>query len=124
MAAWKVMRVMIHGLSKFDTLISMVSNTYSFIVIDQSLWTLLEYHAHKQVPYIDGSCYLNVSLILHGCLGASPQEVSTVFSLRTLELYQHIRVRQPRVSMQAWIKVLCDMHNVRMMMRACCSLLT
>ncbi|KAA1475563.1 hypothetical protein DENSPDRAFT_860864 [Dentipellis sp. KUC8613] len=34
------------------------------------------------------------------------------FSLRTLELYRVLRLRQPRLSIQAWILSLCDLHNV------------
>ena len=60
-----------------------------------------------------GSRYINATLLLHGCLGLSPQDVSVAFSLRTLELYCQLRVRQPCISVQAWMRTICDMHNVR-----------
>ncbi|KAA1473373.1 hypothetical protein DENSPDRAFT_765398, partial [Dentipellis sp. KUC8613] len=47
-----------------------------------------------------------------GYLGSSPYGISVVISLRTLELYRILRLRQPRLSIQAWIQSLCDLHNV------------
>ncbi|KAI0044055.1 hypothetical protein FA95DRAFT_1497723, partial [Auriscalpium vulgare] len=47
-----------------------------------------------------------------GYLGPTPTEVSSVISIRTLELYRRLRLRQPRVSIQAWVRVICDLHNL------------
>ncbi|KAI0310830.1 hypothetical protein OF83DRAFT_1226273, partial [Amylostereum chailletii] len=47
-----------------------------------------------------------------GCLSSAPRTVSFAISLRTLDLYRRLRVRQPRVSVQAWVCVLCDLHNM------------
>lgn len=54
----------------------------------------------------------NVTLLGHGCLSATPDVVTSVVSLRTLELYRRLRLRHPPLSVQAWIKVICDLHNV------------
>ncbi|KAI0055028.1 hypothetical protein BV25DRAFT_1873233 [Artomyces pyxidatus] len=55
---------------------------------------------------------MNATLLQQGCLGCSPVEVSATISVRTLELYRRLRLRQPRVSVQAWIKTVCDLHNL------------
>ena len=34
-----------------------------------------------------------------------------------LELYRRLRLRSPHVSIQSWVRVLCDIHNV------CCSVI-
>jgi hypothetical protein len=56
--------------------------------------------------------YPNTNLLLQGCLSSAPTRVSFAISLRTLELYRRLRVRQPRLSIQAWVRTLCDYHNV------------
>ncbi|KAI0259648.1 hypothetical protein BC834DRAFT_833130 [Gloeopeniophorella convolvens] len=54
-----------------------------------------------------------MNLLQQGCLSSSPSHISWAISLQTLELYQWLRVRQPRVSIQAWVRSICDYHNVR-----------
>ncbi|KAH9952513.1 hypothetical protein BGW80DRAFT_1194853 [Lactifluus volemus] len=53
-----------------------------------------------------------MNLLLQGCLSSAPTCVSFAVSLRTLELYRHLHVRQPRLSIQAWVRSLCDYHNI------------
>ena len=55
---------------------------------------------------------MNATLLRHGCLSPSPTEVSIAFSLRSLELYRRLRLQQPCLSIQAWLKAICDTHNV------------
>ncbi|TFY77197.1 hypothetical protein EWM64_g6815 [Hericium alpestre] len=55
---------------------------------------------------------IQIELIWQGCLSPTPTTVYTAISLHTLELYHHICARQPRLSMQAWVRIICDMHNV------------
>ncbi|KAI0247563.1 hypothetical protein BJV78DRAFT_1133077, partial [Lactifluus subvellereus] len=54
----------------------------------------------------------NVNLLQQGCLSSSPTWISFAISLRTLELYRQLRVRQPRLSIQAWVRSICDYHNM------------
>ncbi|KAH9972566.1 hypothetical protein BGW80DRAFT_1119934, partial [Lactifluus volemus] len=75
-----------------------------FVCIDFS-----ESHLFLQLP---GCMYPNTNLLLQGCLSSAPTRVSFVISLRTLELYRRLRVRQPRLSIQAWVRTLCDYHNI------------
>jgi len=66
----------------------------------------------RTLHHIPGCPNINSTLLHHGCLGSSPLRISLAISLCTLELFRHLHLRQPRVSIQAWIRVLCDMHNV------------
>jgi hypothetical protein len=61
---------------------------------------------------IPGCVYPNSNLLRQGCLSSSPTRISFVISLRTLELYHQLFIRQPRLSKQAWIRSICDYHNV------------
>ncbi|TFY75356.1 hypothetical protein EWM64_g8656 [Hericium alpestre] len=65
----------------------------------------------KPFHHISASLYTNATLLAQGTLGPTPTKVYVAFSLRTLELYWHVRIWQPRVSVQAWLHVICDMHN-------------
>jgi hypothetical protein len=76
---------------------------------DMCLAEFSESHVFLQLP---GSLYPNMNLLLQGCLSAAPTRVSFAISLRTLELYRWLRVRQPRLSIQAFVRSLCDYHNV------------
>jgi len=55
----------------------------------------------------------NITLICAGLLGCSPTNPSFAFSLDCLELYHQIHCRQASFSVQAMVKVLCTLHNVR-----------
>jgi hypothetical protein len=55
----------------------------------------------------------NVSLINIGLIGCSPIQPTIAVSLKCLELYHQIRRRKPSFSVQAMVKVLCALHNVR-----------
>ena len=61
----------------------------------------------------EGSQYWNVTLLRHGCLTSTPDSISSVVSLRTIELYRRLRLRHPQLSIQAFVKVTCNLHNVR-----------
>ncbi|KAI0055191.1 hypothetical protein BV25DRAFT_1930474 [Artomyces pyxidatus] len=74
--------------------------------------TLTDYSSGKTLYHLPNSPHINITLIRQGCLGSTPHDVSSVISLRTLELYRRIRLRQPRVSIQAWIRVICDLHDI------------
>jgi hypothetical protein len=66
-------------------------------------------HTFLQLP---GCIYPNTNLLRQGCLSSSPTRVSFAISLRTLELYHRLHVCQPRLSIQAWVRSICDYHNV------------
>ncbi|KAG0691551.1 hypothetical protein DFH29DRAFT_1017956, partial [Suillus ampliporus] len=55
----------------------------------------------------------NVSLINVGLLGCSPIQPKIAVSLQCLELYHQICWCKPSFSVQAMVKVLCALHNVR-----------
>ncbi|KAG1869941.1 hypothetical protein F4604DRAFT_1926724 [Suillus subluteus] len=51
------------------------------------------------------------ALILNGYLGATPHSPTIAISLSTLELYRRLRLRKPSLSVEAFIKVLCDLYH-------------
>ena len=75
---------------------------------------LKDYQPSKTFSHIQeqGSHYWNVTLLRHGCLAPSPDVISTVYSLRTLELYRRLRLCHPQISVQAFVKVICDLNGV------------
>ena len=77
-------------------------------------YNLEDFQLAKTLHHIQehGSGYWNVTLLRQGCLAPSPDVISTVYSLRTLELYRRLRLRHPQISVQAFVKVICDLHNV------------
>ena len=54
----------------------------------------------------------NVALVHHSLLGASPTQPTLAFTLESLEFYHQLRRCQGSLSIQAFIKVLCAIHNV------------
>ncbi|KAH0833455.1 hypothetical protein J3R83DRAFT_12574 [Lanmaoa asiatica] len=51
------------------------------------------------------------ALVLHGYMPCSPTSPVLAISLRSLELYHHIRLRKPSFSVEAFVKVICDLYN-------------
>ena len=87
------------------------SYIYSTYVHDYRL--LSEFSSKRTLSHLPNCPFINSTLLRHGCLSSSPHQATYAISLRTLELYRCLRLRQPRVSIQAWIRVICDLHNVR-----------
>ena len=54
----------------------------------------------------------NVALVHHGLLGASPTQPAFAFMLESLKFYHQLHSCQGSLSIQAFIKVLCAIHNV------------
>jgi hypothetical protein len=55
----------------------------------------------------------NAALLRMGLLGCSPLQPTIAIRIECLELYHQIRRRQSSFSIQAITKVLCTLHNVR-----------
>lgn len=51
-------------------------------------------------------------LVLHGLIPNTPVNPSIGFTIRTLELYRRLRMRQASFSIQAFVKVVCDLYAV------------
>ncbi|KAI0038235.1 hypothetical protein FA95DRAFT_1567860 [Auriscalpium vulgare] len=84
-------------------------STGTFII---PAFDVYDYHPSKLFHHLPDCPSLNVTFLRQGYLGATPHDVSSVISIRTLELYRRLRLRQPRVSIQAWVRVICDLHNL------------
>ncbi|KAI0058312.1 hypothetical protein BV25DRAFT_1902184 [Artomyces pyxidatus] len=66
----------------------------------------------KTFHQISGLMYTNATLLHQGYLGSAPSSVNMVISVRSLELYRQLRLRQPHLSVQAFLRAVCDMHNI------------
>ncbi|KAJ7573041.1 hypothetical protein C8J56DRAFT_1017690 [Mycena floridula] len=54
----------------------------------------------------------SVALVRQGLFPCSPLKISVAISTATLELYRSLFVRCPRLTIQPFIKTLCDLHGV------------
>lgn len=52
------------------------------------------------------------ALVKHGYLGNTPATPSLAISFRTLELLRRIRLHKLSFSMEAFVKVVCDLYSV------------
>lgn len=77
-----------------------------------SLTKPTDYSASKSFVHLSSSKVWNATLLRQGCLSLTPDTVTSMVSLRTLELYCRLCLRHAPLSVQAWIKVICDLHNV------------
>jgi hypothetical protein len=81
-------------------------------LVISSLTITIDYSSSKGFLHLSTSEVWNATLLHQGCLSSTPDVVTSVVSLRTLELYRRLRLRHAPLSVQAWIKVICDLHNV------------
>ncbi|KAJ7585925.1 hypothetical protein C8J56DRAFT_1052282 [Mycena floridula] len=56
--------------------------------------------------------YLSSALVRQGLFPCSPVKINVAISTATLELYRSLFVRCPRLTIQPFVKTLCDMHGV------------
>lgn len=70
----------------------------------------LQQHAHIQhtPQFVTGAA----TLVFNGYIGTTPLRPSLAFSIKTLELYRRLRLRKPSFSVEAFVKVLCDLYMV------------
>jgi hypothetical protein len=61
---------------------------------------------------LDNQQSLNVTMARHGYFGTAPLHPSMAISTRVLELLQALTVRCPQLSIQAFVKSLCELHLV------------
>ncbi|KAF8573706.1 hypothetical protein K439DRAFT_1624875 [Ramaria rubella] len=70
------------------------------------------YDVARSLPHNQGHDHLNETLIIHRFLGTSPAHPTLAIPIPTLELYRRCRLRCPQLSIQQWVKVLCDLANI------------
>ncbi|KAJ7585883.1 hypothetical protein C8J56DRAFT_787886 [Mycena floridula] len=56
--------------------------------------------------------YLSSALVRQGLFPCSPVKINVAISTATLELYRSLFVQCPRLTIQPFVKTLCDMHGV------------
>ena len=70
-----------------------------------------EYNYQMQIAQNENK-EANIAFICHGYLGASPSQPTIAFTLEALEFHHQLHCHQANFSVQAFIKVLCAIHNV------------
>lgn len=63
------------------------------------------------VNQVEGAVSASESLICQGLLSNSPTVPTYAFSLLTLESFRRLRLRAPRLSVQSFLKAICDSQN-------------
>jgi len=74
---------------------------------------LLVDYTFQSFVHMPSAKYTNETLVRHGSIGASPEKVTVAISIRTLECYRQVHRACPRLSIHAYSKALCNLHNVR-----------
>jgi hypothetical protein len=62
--------------------------------------------------HLSSTPFASVTLILHGYLGASPEQPQLAFSIQLLAFYRQLRRVHPRFSFDAFAKSLNHFHSV------------
>lgn len=75
----------------------------------------LVYDPGHVLSHIPNTRFLNVTLVMYGYLSSNPINPTLAFALPTLEVFRCLRLWSPHVSLQAWVRVLCDIHNVSLL---------
>ncbi|KAF8587420.1 hypothetical protein K439DRAFT_1614349 [Ramaria rubella] len=70
------------------------------------------YDAARSLPHNQGHDHLNKTLIIHGFLGTAPAHPTLAIPIPTLELYHRCQLCCPQLSIQQWVKILCDLANI------------
>lgn len=81
----------------------------SYFTVDMIAW----HHRDFTFPVnqAEGSAHASESLVCHGLLSNSPTIPTYAFSLLTLESFRRLQLRAPRLSVQSFLKAVCDSQN-------------
>ncbi|KAG1723302.1 uncharacterized protein EDB91DRAFT_1240109 [Suillus paluster] len=106
-----------HDLRDNDTF--MLAVPYDFLIDVINIYTL------DTSAYIHSASTIETpaeALVLSSYLGATPHSPTIAISLSKLELYRHLRLRKPSLSVEAFTKVLCDLYHWPYHRRYCTAL--
>ncbi|KAF8579192.1 hypothetical protein K439DRAFT_1360122, partial [Ramaria rubella] len=87
-------------------------NVVNATFFDISVLGTQGYDVAQSLPHNQGHDHLNETLIIHRFLGTAPAHPTLAIPIPTLKLYHRCRLRCPQLSIQQWVKVLCDLANV------------
>ncbi|KAJ7894458.1 hypothetical protein B0H14DRAFT_2334388 [Mycena olivaceomarginata] len=68
--------------------------------------------SHKELCLVAGDVYVASACVHRGWIPVSPFIPTAVITIRTLEVYRVVRLRCPRLGIQAFVRTLCDIHGV------------
>ena len=85
--------------------------SYHFDIDVLDVYTL---SSTAHISHSSTSASAAADLVSHGFLGSTPVSPSLAISLKTLELFRRICLRKPSFSIEAFVKVVCNLYNVRL----------
>ncbi|KAJ7858939.1 hypothetical protein B0H14DRAFT_3446975 [Mycena olivaceomarginata] len=68
--------------------------------------------SYKDVPIVQGDAFMASAYVRQGLMPSTPLHPTVVVTVRALELFRVMRLRCPRLSVQAFTRGLCDLHSV------------
>ncbi|KAL0568063.1 hypothetical protein V5O48_013924 [Marasmius crinis-equi] len=77
------------------------------------------YCIDEELAHFTVDQYKSASIVRQGYFPCNPLLHKSVISIRALELYQHLFVRCPRLSIQPYVRAMCDFQGVRFMNYLC-----
>lgn len=85
---------------------------YNFTIEVLDIYTMTSF---VDIPRGEDSKSVAEALMFQGYIGNTPETPTVALSVRTLQLFRHIRLCKPLFSIEAFAWVLCDLYNVRML---------
>ncbi|KAG6874615.1 hypothetical protein C0992_007271 [Termitomyces sp. T32_za158] len=67
---------------------------------------------YETVSLLAGSPSIAASLVLQGLMPSAPETPTTAFTIRVVELYRTSNLRCPHLTIQPFVKSLCDLHGL------------
>lgn len=69
-------------------------------------------HTIEELTILPNDKTIPSAIIRQGVIPTTPTSPDTGVSIRCLELYRVAKLRTPQISIQSWMKTLCDIHLV------------
>ncbi|KAG6849060.1 hypothetical protein C0991_012191, partial [Blastosporella zonata] len=88
---------------------SQTGNVHSIIVV--RVMDVYNTYSYSASIYEEDPNLLAV-IIRHGLLPSSPLKINFTFSIRVVELYQTLHLRSPHLTIEPFVKGLCDLHRI------------
>ena len=70
----------------------------------------LEGSHNVTIEYLPGDVFVTSAILRYGLMPCAPFQPTTAIALRVLELYRISHLRCPQLSINAFVKTLCDLH--------------
>ena len=95
------------------TITTLVLDSKSFIhCVNFLTYKVIDYSDKHVFNHIQGCAYLNITLLYYSFLSCNPINPSISFTIPTLKMFRRLCLQSSHISIQAWVWVLCDIHNI------------